>query len=243
MKRQQAYKYRLNVRERATATHSSRLVGCCRFVWNRALGMSKDKYPGFKALCAMLPAWKKELPWLAECDSIALQQVLRNFDRAWQNFFQFPESFNRPVAKHRFVHDSFRVVGAAAFKTGTNRIWLPKHGWLSFRASRAWQGKIKGYVISRKANRWYVSLQCEVEVTAPPSRIDPWIGIDVGIARYATLSDGTYRDGVHAFKANQRKLARRKPPTGRTSERESRPDKPAPWSTNRKPMAACLIVY
>ena len=156
----------------------------------------------------MLPAWRNELPWLKDCDSIALQQAIGNFDRAWQNFFEFPEHFERPVAKHRFYHDSFRVVGNAATKTQSNRIWLPKYGWLSFRVSRAWQGRVTGYTISRKANRWYVSLQCQTEAVAPPTRIDSWVGIDVGIAQYATLSDGTCKAGVHAFKRNQRKLAR-----------------------------------
>ena len=109
VQRKQAYKYRLNVRTQEALTCLSRTVGCCRFVWNRAVSLSTQKYPGFKILCAMRPAWKQELPWLAEVDSIALQQVLRNFDRAWQNFFENPEHFERPTFKKRFAHDSLRI--------------------------------------------------------------------------------------------------------------------------------------
>ena len=209
VKRLQAFKYRLNVSTQDARTHLSRTAGCCRFVWNRALALSEPKYPGFKALCAMLPAWKSELPWLAEVDSIALQQVLRNFDRAWQNFFENPEQFDRPTPKKRFAHDAFRVVGGAAAKTERNRVWLPKFGWLSFRASRPWLGKVTSVTFSRKANKWYASLQCELQVAQPCDRSnEPWLGIDVGIARYATLSDGTHVEGVNAFKRNQRTLAR-----------------------------------
>jgi putative transposase len=157
----------------------------------------------------MLPAWKRELPWLSEVDSIALQQALRNFDRAWQNFFENPEHFDRPTFKKRFAHDAFRVVGGAAMKTEQKRVWLPKFGWLSFRDSRPWLGKVTSVTFSRKADKWYVSLQCEVQVAQPRERSDePWLGIDVGIAQYATLSDGTHFDGVNAFQRNQRKLAR-----------------------------------
>lgn len=209
VKRLQAFKYRLNVSTPEARGHLSRTVGCCRFVWNRALALSEAKYTGFKALCAMLPEWKRELPWLAEVDSIALQQVLRNFDRAWKSFFENPEHFDRPTFKKRFAHDAFRVVGGAAMKTEQNRVWLPKFGWLSFRVSRPWLGKVTSVTFSRKADKWYVSLQCEVQVAEPRSRSDePWLGIDVGVAQYATLSDGTHFEGVNAFKRHQRKLAR-----------------------------------
>jgi len=208
MQRMQAYRYRLNVKAPGGLTYLSRVVGCCRFVWNRAMSLSTPKYPGFKTLCALLPVWKQELPWLAEVDSIALQQVLRNFDRAWQNFFVSPERFKRPTFKKRFAHDSFRVVGAAAGKTEQNRVWVPKLGWLPFRVSRPWRGKVTSVTYSRKAGKWYVSLQCQVEVAQPSKRDDDWMGVDVGISRYATLSDGTHYAGVHAHKRHQRRLAR-----------------------------------
>ncbi len=208
VQRKQAYKYRLNVSTAEAQTLLARTVGCCRFVWNRALGLSEQKYPGFKALCAMLPQWKKELPWLAEVDSIALQQSLRNLDRAWQNFFEHPDHFDRPTLKKRLAHDSFRIVGGAASKTEQNRVWVPKLGWLSFRASRPWLGKVTSVTFSRKAGKWYVSLQCTLEVAEPSKREDAWIGIDLGVKKYAAVSDGTVYTGVHAFKRNQRKLAR-----------------------------------
>jgi putative transposase len=204
----QAYRFRLNVQTREAQTFLSRTVGCCRFVWNRAVALSEQKYPGFKALCAMLPQWKRELPWLAEVDSIALQQSLRNFDRAWQNFFSNPDHFDRPTFKKRFARDTFRIVGGAAAKAEKNRVWVPKLGWLSFRESRAWQGKVTSVTFSRKAGKWYVSLQCAVEVAEPVKRDSAWLGIDVGISQYATLSDGTHYEGVNAFKQNQLKLAR-----------------------------------
>jgi putative transposase len=206
--RTQAYKYRMIVKTRELETSLSRTVGCCRFVWNRAAALSAERYPGYHALSAMLPAWKRELPWLAEVDSIALQQVLRNFDRAWKNFFENPGHYHRPTFKKRFAHDSFRFVGAAAAKAEQNRIWVPKVGWVPFRMSRHWQGRVTSVTVSRVAGRWFAALQCSVEVAEPQARFDPWIGVDVGVTEYAASSDGALYKGVETLETNRRKLVK-----------------------------------
>src|SRR5271163_696749 len=220
MKRMQAFKYRLNVPYKETATELSQMVGCTRFVWNKGLELSKQRYPGYSNLSKLLPEWKKEYPWLKDVDSICLQQSLRHLDRAWRNFFKKAGHWERPRNKVRGRHDAFKIVGAAAAKTEQNRVWIPKVGWLSFRPSRPWRGFVKSYVVSRVANKWEVSLQCEVEVEEPQAREDAWIGIDVGVAQYATLSDGTVYNAIHPLKRQllrlkrlQRKLARKKDKT------------------------------
>ena len=208
MKRLQAYRYRLNVRDSATETHLSRQVGCNRFVWNRGLALSQAKYPGYAKLSALLPQWKHEHPWLAEVDSIGIQQSLRQLDQAWKNFFKSPEHYSRPTFKKRLQKDAYRIVGAATQKVGQGRLWVPKLGWLTFRQSRPWRGEVMSVSITRKAKRWYASLLCEVEVVEPAPRTDEWIGVDVGIAQYATLSTGKHYHGVKAFQRNRCKLAR-----------------------------------
>lgn len=207
MKRQQGYKYRLNLPSGA-ATRLSQQAGCVRVVWNRAMALSKDKYTGNSALSALLPAWKQDLPWLRDADSIALQQSLRNFDQAWQNYFKFPESFDRPTFKKRGDRDSFRIVGAAAAKTEDNRVWLPKFGWLHFRVSRPWKGTAKSVTFSRKAGKWYVSILAEREVAEPVKRQDDWLGIDVGIAEYATPSSGKRHKSIFAMQRAQKRLTK-----------------------------------
>lgn len=208
MIRVQAFKYRLNVRDKATDEYLSQQVGCARFVWNKALGLSETKYLGNSALSRMLPIWKKEHPWLAEADSMGLQQSLLNFDQAWKNFFRSPGLVGKPKFKRRLRNDSYRYVSAAAYKTRADSIWVPKIGWVSFRVSRAWEGKVKSVTITRKAGKWYVSLRCDVEVIDPIAREDSAIGIDVGVAQYATLSDGQHFSGVKTIKENRRELAR-----------------------------------
>lgn len=206
MQRLQAFKYRLNVPKGAARTHLSRQVGCARLVWNRGIALSVDKYPGNGVLSALLPAWKRELPFLAEADSIVLQQSLRNLDRAWKNFFEYPETYDRPVLHKRGIHDTFRIAGAAAKKLEADRVWVPKFGWLKFRASRPWVGEVKNITFSRKAGKWYISIQTSREVAEPVKRQDAWLGIDVGVAQYATLSTGEHKPSIYALAQNEKRL-------------------------------------
>ena len=57
------------------------------------------------------------------------------------------------------------------------------------------QSKILSATISREADRWFVSLTCEVERPAPKPREvqgeEDVVGIDVGLESFAVLSDGT----------------------------------------------------
>jgi putative transposase len=132
----QAYKYRVKLRDVATETYLSQQVECARFVWHKALALCEREYLGNKALSAFLPTWKREHVWLADADSIGLQQSLRHFNQAWQNLFREPGRVGRPKFNKRLANDSYRFVGGAAAKTRDDAIWLPKLGWVKFRVSR-----------------------------------------------------------------------------------------------------------
>lgn len=207
MKRLQSYKYRLNLPDGA-ATRLSQYAGCARLVWNLALVAGGLNYTNFRKTCAMLPIWKEKFAFLRDADAVSLQQSLRDLERAWKNFHDFPDDFNRPVYKKRQSHSSFRIVGKPARKTLQGKVWLPKFGWLAYRNSRPWCGKVTNVTFSRRANRWYVSILCEREVADPAKRQDNCVGIDVGIARYATLSTGEWAPSIFAYRRARRKLAK-----------------------------------
>ena len=59
----------------------------------------------------------------------------------------------------------------------------------------------------QKCGRFYVSLQTEFEYT-PPTHQGGEIGIDMGIVRFATLSNGEYFEPLNAFKTYKGKLAK-----------------------------------
>ncbi|MDX7850084.1 transposase, partial [Aeromonas caviae] len=68
--------------------------------------------------------------------------------------------------------------------------------------------KIKNATVSQAAGHWYISFQVEQETLEPIHPSGSMVGLDAGIAKLATLSDGTVFEPVNSFKTNQTKLAR-----------------------------------
>lgn len=207
-----AYKYELkpNGEQRR---NMRRFAGSCRFVFNKALAMQKDRHKagekklGYAALCKSLTEWKvePETLWLNETPSQALQQALKNLDRAYKNFFEKRADF--PRFKKKCVSDSFRYPQGVKLDQGNSRVFLPKLGWLRYRNSRDVLGEVKNITVSQSCGKWFVAIQTEREVEQPLPRGEA-VGIDMGIARFATLSDGSYIEPLNSFKKHQQRLAR-----------------------------------
>ena len=89
------------------------------------------------------------------------------------------------------------------------QIFLPCVGWVKYRRSRFIEGKPKNVTVSRKVDGWYVSVQTEREVPDPvhPKAGDE-AGIDMGVVRLYTCSDGTFEQGVRCLRDKSEKLAK-----------------------------------
>ena len=186
--------------------------GCSRFVYNRALAYQNEQYETDKSfkisytkLANLLPEWKKELPWLKDCHSQVLQQSLKDLESAFKNFFAKRSDF--PKFKCKGGKESFRFPQSFKLEQQNNRIYLPKVGWVRYRNSRNVLGAVKNVTVSQKCDKWYVSIQTEFEVESQKPNGGE-IGIDMGIVRFATLSNGEYFEPINAFKTHKDKLAK-----------------------------------
>ena len=83
-----------------------------------------------------------------------------------------------------------------------------KLGWMRLRLSRPVPGELRNATVSFKAGKWCVSIQTEREVEQPVPHATSAIGIDVGIARFATMSDGTFVAPLNSFKKHEARLRR-----------------------------------
>lgn len=88
-----------------------------------------------------------------------------------------------------------------------NRISLPKLGWIRYRNSREVIGEVKNVTVIQSCGKWYVSIQTEYEVPEQVHKAASMVGLDAGVTKLATLSDGSVYQPVNSFKASQRKLA------------------------------------
>ena len=186
--------------------------GCSRFVFNRALAWQNEQYEadkGFKfsyaKMSSLLPEWKKELPWLKDCYSQVLQMSLKDLESAFRSFFAKRADF--PKFKRKGDKEGFRFPQGCKLEQHNNRIYLPKIGWVRYRNSREVVGEIKNVTVSQKCGKWYVSIQTEFEAEIPAPKGGE-IGIDMGIVRFATLSNGEYFEPLNAFKTYKGKLAK-----------------------------------
>ncbi|MRV71309.1 transposase [Duganella sp. FT92W] len=215
MIRLQAFKYEL-MPTGEQARDMRRFAGSCRFVYNKALAMQKDnhaqgnKFIGYVAMAANLPVWKREagMKWLKAAPSQALQHALKDLEKAYKNFFEKRAGF--PCFKRKGCGDSFRYPDPKQIRLdeANNRIFLPKLGWLRYRNSRRVQGELRNVTVSRSGGKWYVAVQTQCEVEQPLPTVTTAIGIDVGIARFVTMSDGAFIAPLNSFKKHQRRLAR-----------------------------------
>ena len=190
----------------------NQFCGCSRFVFNRALTYQNEKYQADKSfkfsyakIANFLPAWKQELHWLKNCHSQILQQSLKDLEASFKNFFAKRSNF--PKFKRKGEKDSFRFPQGCKLEQQNNRIYLPKIGWVHYRNSRKVVGEVKNVTISRKCGKWFVSIQTEYEIKTPTPNGGE-IGIDMGIVRFATLSNGEYFEPINAFKTLKGKLAK-----------------------------------
>ncbi|MEE9657713.1 transposase [Kluyvera ascorbata] len=212
MKRLQAFKFQLRPNGQQERD-MRRFAGACRFVFNRALALQNEnheagnKYVSYTKMASWLIEWKShpDTQWLKDTPSQPLQQSLKDLERGYKNFFQKRAAF--PRFKKRGQNDAFRYPQGVKLDQTNNCIALPKLGWIRYRNSREVIGEVKNVTVIQSCGKWYVSIQTEYEVPEQVHKAASMVGLDAGVTKLATLSDGTLYQPVNSFKANQRKLA------------------------------------
>ena len=153
--------------------------------------------------------------FLSDVPAQALQQALKNLDRAYANFFQKRAGF--PKFKEKGQPESFRIPQGFEVDNQNGRIKLPKLGWMRYRKSRDILGEPSNVTVSESCGKWYASVQTEREVETPQHPSMSVVGLDWGIVNLATLSNGEVVKQCQPLKnflpklaKLQRRLAKRK---------------------------------
>ncbi len=214
MQRIQAFRYEL-MPTGDQQRHMRRFAGSCRFVFNKALALQKvnhdagGKFIGHIAMAKHLTAWRNSLgtAWLKDAPVHPLQHALKDLDKTYKNFFEKRADF--PRFKRKGQRDSFRYPDPKQIKLdqANGRLFLPRLGWLRYRNSRKMLGELRNVTVSLSGGKWFVSIQTRREVETPVPHGGA-VGIDMGIARFATLSDGSSIAPLHSFQRH--KIALRK---------------------------------
>ena len=179
-------------------------AGVVRLVYNLALEQRREWWRhycrrtgsqlNYVAQARELTVLRTEIDWIAAVPVTPQQQALRDLDRAYANFFAGLAGY--PSPRRKGVNDSFRFQGREVRLQRLNRKWsavrLPGIGWVKFRDTRPWRGRVMNVTAKLSANGWHVSFACEITQVPVASSNLPAVGIDRGVANTLTLSTGEH---------------------------------------------------
>jgi putative transposase len=223
---QARYRYRIEPTggQRAMLT---RTFGCVRVVFNDAIRVRDEAYRAGEKLSPtevqrrVITTAKMTgaRAWLSEVASVALVQSVRDAHRAYQNFFDSiaKRRKGRTVGKPRFKsrkdsRQSFRLTRNGFTVRADGRLYIAKVGDVTVRWSRELPSEPSSVTVIREPDgHYYVSFVVEVQ-PAPLPVVEREAGVDLGIARLATVADTEQRrqdiPNPKHMARKQRKLAR-----------------------------------
>ncbi|PMP73623.1 MAG: transposase [Aciduliprofundum sp.] len=193
--------------------------GSCRFVYNYFLAKRDEYYIthrdaeksslSYFDTVYMLVGLKKQYPWLYEVNAQSLQMSLRFLDNAFKNFFH--KNADHPKFRKKGKNDYFVVPQHVKIKG--NRIYFPKFSdGIYFKGSKKKLSEIKNIneiVITKDAGDYYCSIIYELSEKYPPKKQlseENSVGIDLGIEKFATLSNGIAIENPRFMKKVEKRI-------------------------------------
>lgn len=231
-------KYRLYPTRNQVAALTEQLAEACR-LYNAAL---QERRGAYKRAGVSLTYYDqanqlKTLRAESACtlaNFSACQDVLRRVDKTFQAFFGRIKrgekaGYPRFKARARFDSYTFPSYGDGCRLRQNGKLYLQGIGELKVKLHRPVAGMIKTVTVKREATHWYVCVSVEVEGKAG-ARAPGEVGIDLGLASFAVLSDGMVIDNPRWYRTSMARIRRAQRCVARRTRRSHR----------RRKAVACL---
>jgi len=202
----------------------------CRQLYNSALLDKQRKYKQNKEnynrydMQRRLVIDKQEYLFLKEVPSQPLQEVFVRLTKAFDNFFRKDARYPKMKKYKEYNSITFPQFGlnskgyryAMSFSEN-GKLYNTTLGEVNMLLHRPLEGKVKQLIIKRQGRRWYAIFCVERQAMPPAINTDNAVGIDVGLNKYAVLSNGTtyvnprfLRKKEHQLEKAQSMLAKKK---------------------------------
>ncbi|MEX2738175.1 MAG: RNA-guided endonuclease InsQ/TnpB family protein [Candidatus Wukongarchaeota archaeon] len=224
MKTMISYKFRLYP-DKKQEEKMFEVLDRCRFVYNKMLeGLNKQDKPNRFELQNSLPELKEKYLELKKVYSKVLQyESYRLFSnlRSLAGLKKNGKKVGRLRFKGKgwFKTFTYNQSGFKIIETSKRHdlLHLSKIGDIKIRIHRKVEGKIKQVTVKRySSGRWYAFL-CYEQIIPDKKEVEKVVGIDVGIIRYVTDTDGRQiehplylNNSLKSLRRNQRKLSKKK---------------------------------
>jgi putative transposase len=205
--------------------------GCDRVIYNHCANIiiqqfdNKEKIDSNFDLDKKITQLKKELTFLKNVNSQALQQTTKNVKKAIDKFFKdikngtkrekifnFKKKYDyRQSINFPNYHDNFKFLNDRKTYKKAQIIYaqIPKlKSKLKVLKHRNWEGSIKNLTLSKNGDSYYLSVQTEQAITLPDNKNHSTIGVDVGIKKFVTTSNGEVFKPLNSFRKLEKTLAR-----------------------------------
>ena len=218
-----AYKFRLYPNDKQIVL-INKTFGSVRYTYNYYLDKMKNNtyvtpYNNIKDYEYNL---KYEATFLQEIDSTIIKKSIYKLDDAYKKMFnnqggypKFKSKFGRNSYNTTAIYSKYKGIEQCNIELNlqTRQIKLPKLNLVKIRGYKNINnisGKLKNATISKEPNgKYYVSVLYEIpdiKTIAKPRTI---VGIDIGIKKLLTLSDGTTIDNIHTQEKYQKRIKRK----------------------------------
>ena len=211
VKQRQRFRFYPTSAQQATL---ARVFGSCRFVYNWALRLRTDAFAVGKSInynqsSTALTALKRqdEYFWLNVISCVPTQQVLRHLQTAFRNFFEKRTRY--PSFKSKHGKQAAEYTRSAFKYDAVNHILsISQLGKLKIHWSQKFTSIPTTVTITKdRAGRYFVTLVLD-EAVKPLPKTGEVVGIDLGISRLATLSNGERIPNPRHLRSSEQKLAR-----------------------------------
>ena len=190
----------------------NKTIGACRYIYNFYLAHNKELYDkGDKFISGKsFSVWlnNEYLPdnpdklWIKEVSSKSVKKSIEDGYTAFTKFFKHQSSFPKFKKKDKSDVKMYFVKTDAksTIWCERHRIKIPTLGWMKLKEKGYIPTTKDGYVIksgtvSKKADRYYVSVLVEISDTNIVNNNNDGISIDLGLKDFAIISNGkTYKN-------------------------------------------------
>ena len=207
-------------------------IGVSRFIYNFYIARNKEIYEREGKFVSGMDFSKwlnneyipnnQDKKWIKEVSSKATKQAIMNGDKAFRDFFKKAKGFPRfKKKKNQDVKAYFPKNNKTDWTIERHRVKIPTLGWVRLKEFGyiPTNSIVKSGTVSKKADRYYVSILVEERDIKISNTNNEGLGIDLGIKEFAVCSDGikfkninktlTVKKIEKTLKREQRKLSRK----------------------------------
>ena len=172
----------------------TKTAGVTRYCYNWGLAKWNEMYKNGESCDGYMLSrlWTTERPeWAAEVSRQPQTKTLLDLGGAFKAFFK--GRTKHPTFHKKGRRDSFYINNVQAFVRGDRHVHLPNIGDVRMAEKLRFNGKIQRFVVSKEADKWYVSIAVEMPDEAVEENASV-VGIDVGSKHWSVSSDGDVLD-------------------------------------------------